>query len=430
MTSTTEAMLARRATHLSPSQSLLYSEPLHIVRGDGAYLYDADGLAYLDCMNNVPHVGHSHPRVTEAVTHQMAQVNINTRFLYEPLLAYAERLTGLFSDALSVCFFVNSGSEANELALRLARTHAGRHGAVVLDGAYHGHTSSLIDLSPYKFDGPGGTGRPPHVQVAPTPDPYRGRFVDTDAAGMYADEVGAALRRGATSGNPTALFIAEPLMGCAGQIEPPEGFLPTAYERAREAGAVAVADEVQIGFGRVGTHMWAVDALGARPDIVTLGKPIGNSYPLGAVITTPEIAGSFHNGMEYFNTFGGSPVACAAGLAVLDVIEDEGLQQNALMVGGRLTAGFARLATRHSCIGNIRGRGLFLGVELVEDPVTRTPATALASDLVATLRREQILLTTEGTDDNVLKIKPPLCFSHADADRLLETVDNILATRR
>jgi 4-aminobutyrate aminotransferase-like enzyme len=222
------------------------------------------------------------------------------------------------------------------------------------------------------------------------------------------------------------MFIAESMLGCAGQIDPPEGYLPKAYEYARHAGAVVVADEVQLGFGRVGSHYWAFEAHGARPDIVTFGKPIGNGFPLGAVVTTREIAASFANGMEYFNTFGGSPAACAAGLAVLDVLGEDGLLEHARNVGRHLADGFRALATRHEAIGDVRGRGLFLGVDLVQDRSTRAPATGLAGDLVETLRKEAILLSTEGPGDNVLKIKPPLSFSTADADRLIDAVDRYL----
>jgi 4-aminobutyrate aminotransferase-like enzyme len=419
-------MLARRAAHFSAAMSVHYREPIHVVRGEGQYLYDSQGTQYLDCINNVPLVGHGHPKVVEAISRQLAQLNTNTRFLYDQMLDYAERLTALLPDPLSVCFFVNSGSEANELALRLARAHTKRRGVVVLDGAYHGHTTSLIDISPYKFNGRGGDGRPDHVQVAPTPDAYRGVHRGPDAGTDYAAEVRDALVGAADEGQPAGMFIAESMLGCAGQIDPPEGYLPKAYEYARHAGAVVVADEVQLGFGRVGSHYWAFEAHGARPDIVTFGKPIGNGFPLGAVVTTREIAASFANGMEYFNTFGGSPAACAAGLAVLDVLGEDGLLEHARNVGRHLADGFRALATRHEAIGDVRGRGLFLGVDLVQDRSTRAPATGLAGDLVETLRKEAILLSTEGPGDNVLKIKPPLPFSTADADRLIDAVDRYL----
>lgn len=425
---TTADLLARRTRSVSSTLSVLYPDaPIHVVRASGQYLYDETGRQYLDCMNNVPHVGHSHPRITEAATRQLSLINTNTRFLYAPLVDYAERLTALLPESLSVCVFVNSGSEANELALRMVHAHTGRRGVTVQDGAYHGNTTGLVELSPYKFNGRGGLGKPDHVEVTPTPDPYRGRHRGPDSAKAYVTDAAHALRRSADSRYGAAAFLAEPLMGTAGQIQPPDGYLPGVYEQARSRGAVCIADEVQIGFGRVGTRMWAFEALGAVPDIVTLGKPIGNSYPLGAVVTTPEIATSFANGMEYFNTFGGSPVACAVGLAVLDVIRDEGLQQHALRVGDHLTHNLRELADRHEPIGDVRGLGLFLGVELVTDRQTRRPATELARELVIALRSKAILVSTDGPDDNVLKIKPPLPFTTDDADRLTAGIDAFLA---
>ncbi len=417
-------LLTRRAAHLSGALSVLYpDDPIHVVRAFGPYLYDADGRQYLDCMNNVPHVGHSHPRVTEAVSRQLALVNTNTRFLYAPLSDYADRLTALLPDALAVCFFVNSGSEANELALRLARAHTGRRDVVVQNDAYHGHTTGLIDISPYKFNGRGGGGRPAHVQVTPRPDPYRGVHRGSDSGPAYAADAAEALAR---CERPPAALFAEPLMGTGGQTVPPTGYLSAAFTAARAAGAVTVADEVQIGFGRVGSHLWAFEAQDATPDVLSLGKPIGNSYPLGAVVTTREVAASFDNGLEYFNTFGGSPVACAAGLAVLDIIEDEQLQRHAADVGAHLLHGMRGLMREHPCLGDVRGQGLFLGAELVSDPTERTPATQIARDLIRGLRRERILLSTDGPDDNVLKIKPPLPFSTVDADRLLDALDRLL----
>lgn len=423
-----DAILARRDRRFSAAMSVQFpDDPIHVVRGEGAYLYDADGRDYLDCVNNVAHVGHAHPRVAEAAYRQLQSLNTNTRFLYEQLVDYADQLTALLPDPLSKCFLVNSGSEANELALRLARTHTGRRGVAVLDGAYHGNTTTLIDVSPYKFDGSGGDGRQPFVQVAATPDPYAGNRRGADSGAAYAGDVAAALERGADEGIPAAAFLAEPLLGCAGQVEPPAGYLPAAFAAARDAGAVCIADEVQVGFGRVGDGFWAFENQQTVPDIITLGKPIGNGFPLGAVVTTPQIAESFANGMEYFNTFGGNPASCVVGSTVLDIIVGERLREHAYDVGQRLRSGFTDLAARHPAIGDVRGRGLFLGVALVSDRDTRAPATDLARTLVRRLRSEdRILLSLEGPGDNVLKIKPPLPFSMADADRLLEATDRVL----
>ena len=333
--SPSEETLAARHALLGKNLSISYQRPLKIVRGWKQYLYDDTGRAYLDVYNNVPLVGHSHPRVVQAAQAQLALLNTNTRYLHDNVNRYAERLTRLLPDPLRVCFFVNSGSEANELALRLARAHTGREDVIVLEHAYHGHTNTLIDISPYKFDGPGGRGKKPWVHVAPLADDYRGvyRREDAQAGAKYARHVAEILERTSAEGRGVAAFIAETLPSVGGQIVFPPGYLAEAYRHVRGAGAVCIADEVQVGFGRLGTHFWGFETQGVVPDIVVLGKPIGNAFPLAAVVTTQEIADSFNNGMEFFSTFGGNPVACAAGLAVLDVLEEEHLQQHALDVG-------------------------------------------------------------------------------------------------
>ncbi len=422
------ALLTARRARLGPNLSLHYVEPLHIVRGRGQYLYDEVGRSYLDCVNNVCHVGHSHPRVVRAAQQQMAVLNTNTRYLHEHLVRYAERLSALFPDPLRVCYFVCSGSEANELALRMAREHTGRTDLVVLDGAYHGNTAALIEASPYKFDGRGGHGAPPHIHKVVMPDDYRGpyRREDPDCGLKYAAHVEEALESAQREGRDVAALITETLLGCGGQIELPPGYLAAAYAHAKTAGAVCIADEVQVGFGRVGTHFWGFETQDVVPDIVTLGKPIGNGHPLAAVVTTPEIAASFDTGMEYFNTFGGNPVSCAVGLAVLDVLRDERLPEHALEVGTHLKESLAGLAERHPAVGDVRGRGLFLGVEFVTDPETRTPATDIARYVVERMKDHGILLSTDGPDDNVLKIKPPLPFSRGDADRFVGVLDAVL----
>jgi len=414
----------RRARCLGPSLSLSYARPLTIVEGRGQWLYDDCGRRYLDAVNNVPHVGHCHPRVVAAGQRQMAVLNTNTRYLHENVVRYAERLAATMPDPLEVCFFVCSGSEANELALRLARAHTGRRDWLVVDGAYHGNTQQLVELSSYKYKGRGGFAREPRVHEVPMPDVYRGLHAGcVDAAQRYAGDVADVLA-GVDDG--VAAFLAEPLLGCGGQIVPPDGWLSSAFAHVRASGGLCIADEVQVGFGRVGTHMWAFEADGAVPDIVTLGKPIGNGHPLGAVITTRAIAESFANGMEYFNTFGGNPVSCAIGLAVLDVLLDEGLMDNARTTGEVLLAGLRELQGRHALIGDIRGRGLFAGVELVTDRDTRTPAPAHARHVVERMKDRGVLISTDGPDANVLKIKPPLCFSEDDAGRLCATLDTVL----
>lgn len=424
----TETLSARRDL-LGKNLSISYEQPLKIVRGWMQYLYDDTGRAFLDIYNNVPLVGHSHPRVVRAVQEQTALLNTNTRYLHDNVNRYAERLTHLLPEPLRVCYFVNSGSEANELALRLARAHTGREDVIVLEHAYHGHTTTLIDISPYKFDGPGGGGRKPWVHVAPIPDDYRGLYRRDDvAAGLkYAQRVAQLLEDMRAEGRSPAAYIAETLPSVAGQIVFPLGYLAETYKHVRVAGGVCIADEVQVGFGRLGTHFWGFETQAVVPDIVVLGKPIGNAFPLAAVVTTPEIAASFNNGMEFFSSFGGNPVACAAGLAVLDVLEEQHLQENALRVGTYLIARLKSLQEKHALIGDVRGSGLFLGLDLVLDRETREPAPKQASYVVNRLRERGILTGTDGPHHNVIKLRPPLIFSQADAELFLKILDAVLA---
>jgi 4-aminobutyrate aminotransferase-like enzyme len=424
-----EETLSARKASLGGNLSLSYDAPVKMVRGWRQYLYDHTGRAFLDVYNNVALVGHSHPRVVHAAQAQLALLNTNTRYLHDNITRYAERLRGLLPAPLAVCFFLNSGSEANELAVRLARTHSKREDIVVLEHAYHGHTSALIDISPYKFSGPGGGGRKPGVHVAPLPDDYRGehRRDDPGAGKKYAAMVGRILEETQRQNRPAAAFIAETLPSVGGQIVFPAGYLAETYRLVRAAGAVCIADEVQVGFGRLGSHFWGFETQNVVPDVVVLGKPIGNGFPLAAVITTREIAGSFANGMEFFSTFGGNPVACAAGLAVLDVVRDENLQQNALEVGDYLKRELIALQRKHAIIGDVRGSGLFLGVDLVLDRETRAPAPQQAGYIVNRLRERGILTGTDGPHHNVLKLRPPLIFGHQDADLFLTTLDAVLA---
>jgi 4-aminobutyrate aminotransferase-like enzyme/Ser/Thr protein kinase RdoA (MazF antagonist) len=418
-----------RKKHILGALSISYRKPLKIVRGRGCYLYDHNGRAFLDAVNNVAHVGHEHPEVVNAVTKQVAVLNTNTRYLHDELVRYARRLAGLIPAPLRVCAIVNSGSEANDLALRMARCFTGAQDIIALEGAYHGHLSSLIDISDYKFSGPGGAGRPQHTQTAVMPDLFRGpyRYGDAAAGKKYAEHIREAVERIRKAGRRPAAFVAESLLSCGGQIVLPEGYLQEAYRIIREAGGVCIADEVQIGFGRVGENFWGFETQNVVPDIVTMGKPIGNGFPLAAVITTPEIAARFSSGMEYFNTFGGNPVACTAGQAVLDVIERERLQENAFLTGNRLKAGIERMKNTFPVIGDVRGMGLFLGIELVLDPASKKPASSHAAYAAERMREEGILISTDGPDRNVLKIKPPLVFSAKDAALFLRMFSRILA---
>ena len=425
-----EVLLKRRAQVLGPSLSISYAKKLKIVRGRGAYLYDHTGRAFVDGVNNICHVGHSHPHVMEALSAQAAILNTNTRYLHDTILDYAERLGSYFPKPLSVVYLVCSGSEANELALRIARTVTGRRDTITLDWGYHGNTTGLIDVSPYKFNRKGGSGKPDHVEIAELADPYRGRFKGYGAnAGIaYAQSVAEKVEiiRARTGQGPAAL-IAEAISGCGGQVFFPDEYLKVSAEHVRKAGGLVIVDEVQTGFGRVGHHMWAHGPQGVVPDIVTLGKPIGNGHPMAAVITTPEIAKAFANGMEFFSSFGGNPVSAAVGMAVLDVLESEGLQDKARITGDHLKSRFEALADKHELIGNVRGQGLFLGVELVRDRNTLEPATEEASRLLNHMRENGVLISTDGPFDNVLKIKPPMQFGITEADIMADAMDAALS---
>ena len=406
-------MLEVRGRILGRNLSVAYDHPLNIVRGSMQYLYDDEGRRYLDAYNNVAHVGHCHPKVVAAGQKQMELLNTNTRYLSELILEYAANLTATLPESLSVCFFVNSGSEANELALRLARAHTKACDMIVLDHAYHGNTTTLIDISPYKHDGPGGGPAPLWVHKAPLPASQADAQHVADLAGKLGPRLCG--------------FIAESMPSVAGQIVLPDGYLAKVYEAVRGAGGVCIADEVQTGYGRIGTHFWAFEKYGVVPDIVVLGKPIGNGHPIGAVITTPAIADSFANGMEFFSTFGGNNVSCAIGLKVLEVVQEENLQAHALKVGERLLTGLRDLQQCHEIIGDVRGSGFFLGVELLRDALK--PATAEATRIVNQMREHGILLGTDGPHHNVLKIRPPMPFSEADADLLLATLNATLSEK-
>ncbi len=426
-------LTARRATVLGSSLSLSYADPIHVVRGMGAYLYDDTGRRFLDTVNNVPHVGHGNRRVAEAIARQSRVLNTNTRYLHGEIVALAGELLAHFPAPLEVVFPVCSGSEANELALRMARRHTGREGVVCLEGGYHGNTGGLIEVSHYKFAGPGGAGASGRVAAAAMPDTYGGSYrraggiADEVLPDRYADDVARCARLLRDRGHGVAAFIAEPILGCGGQIEPPPGYLSAAFDHIRSAGGVCIADEVQVGFGRVGDAFWAFELQGVVPDIVTLGKPMGNGHPVAAVVTTRAIADSFANGMEYFSTFGGNPVSCAAARAVLAEIRERGLVEHARRVGGGLLGALRELAARQPLVGDVRGRGLFLGIEIVRDGETRQPYPEACAYIVNRARETGVLMSADGPAHNVLKVKPPMVFSEDDAELLVETLDGILA---
>ncbi len=419
-------LMARRARAIGPSLSVSYAEKLKMVRGQGPWLVDHTGRRYLDAVNNITHVGHCHPHVVAAIARQAGILNTNTRYLSELILDFSERLTAKLPGDLRVAYFVNSGTEANELALRIARTATGQKSTVVLDWAYHGNSGGMVDVSPYKFKRKGGYPQPDFVEIADFPDPYRGTYrgMSETAGRAYAEDVARCLEAvRARTGTPAAAFIAESISGVGGQVVYPDGYLKAAYAHVRAAGGVCIADEVQCGFGRVGATFWGFELQGVVPDIVVMGKPIGNGHPLAAVVTTPDLAARFTNGMEYFNSFGGNPVSMAVGMAVLDVIEGEGLQARAQETGDYMLARFGDMAARHPLIGDVRGRGLFSGIELVRDRETLEPATAEAGWIVNHIRRQGVLASTGGRFDNVLKFKPPMVFGRAEADILIDALE-------
>ncbi len=398
----------RRGRLLGRSLSVSYHEPLVILRGAGQYLYDRTGRRYLDTVNNVAHVGHEHPRVVDAASRQISLLNTNTRYLHPAIVALAEQLTATLPAELSVVHFVNSGSEANELALRMAEAVTGTRRTVAMAMGYHGNTSRTIEVSQYKFGRHGGQGRPNHTHLLPLPDRLRGTGLDP------LPHVPEQL----------SSFLHESILSCGGQLTLPAGYLTAVYDRIRAGGGICIADEVQTGLGRVGSHFWAFQTQGVVPDIVTIGKPFGNGHPLGAVVCTESVAAVFANGMEYFNTFGGNPVSCGVGLAVLDVMRDEGLQEQARGVGSYLTELLLALQSDHPLVADVRGQGLFLGVELCGPSLA--PATAPATYVVNRMRELGFLLSTDGPYENVLKIKPPLCFSRGNAEMLVEYLDRVL----
>lgn len=439
-----------RAQYVSNSCSVSYanSGPLHIIHGKGTRLIDIHGHSYLDTRNNVAHVGHGHPDVVRAITYQVEQLNTNTRYLHPNASLLAKKLSDLLPEPLDVVFFVNSGSEANDLALRLARAYKDsklpyrpntQHNIITIDHAYHGHTLATLDVSPYKHRQGTEMRCPDYVRRVPYPDLYRGTHSGTsdeeEAAQKYASYVETACEELSSDGNSLSAFIMEGGMSVAGVILSPRSYVKRCVEAIHKAGAVYIADEVQTGFGRLGSCMWAfqysndgeVDEDGIVPDIVTVGKPFGNGMPLAAVVTNRRIASAFESlGVEYFNTFAGNPVCCASGLAMLDVLSKERLQQNALTVGNYLIELFRDVQSRHPIIGCIRGSGLFIGVELVKDG-SLEPATKETSFMCSTLKvKYQVLTSVDGFYENVIVIKPPMCFSKEDAVEFVACFEKVL----
>lgn len=414
------SLLARRQTRLAANLSLAYDQPLHLVRGEGCWLYDASGRPYLDCVNNVAHVGHCHPFVVAATARQNALLNTNTRYLHEAILDLADALCALLPAHLDTCFFVNSGSEANDLALRLASARSGRSGVYCLEAAYHGHLERLIGISPYKCLGPGGAGLAREAIMLPLP------FARPGQQPARLQDALEIMDQAWQRGFRPAAFIAESIPGCAGQRTLPPDYLPAVQAKLVQQGGILIADEVQTGLGRTGEHCWAFQSHGLLPDVVTVGKPLGNGHPVAAVITRRELAQTFANGMEYFNTFGGNPVSCVTARAVLEVLEREKLQVNAAHTGRTLLNRLRALAADLPALADVRGLGFFLGLEWL-DPQTGQAASEKVRALINAMAREGILLSSDGPQRNVIKIKPPMVFSEQHADHLADTLRRVAA---
>ncbi|RFS19161.1 aminotransferase class III-fold pyridoxal phosphate-dependent enzyme [Chitinophaga silvatica] len=418
-------LLEERKSVIGRNLSISYRKPLKIVKGALQYLYDDKGDTYIDCVNNPSHVGHCHPVVVKAMQRQIATLNTNSRYLNDHLVEYAKELLSTLPSNLAVVYFTNSGSEANDLAIRMSRHFTGRKDVMVLDHAYHGTSTVAMEMSPYKFDGKGGFGQKPYIHKAVSPDLYRGefRYDDPLAGEKYAEDVLQILEK-----NPgkIAAFICETLLGVGGQIPLPDHYLENVYKHIRAAGGVCIADEVQVGFGRVGEKFWGFELQNVQPDIVVLGKPIGNGHPLAAVVVTREIADAFNNGMEYFNTFGGNPVSMVTGRTVLNVIKSEQMQQHALETGNFLMDGLREVMSKHPVISDVRGFGLFVGAEMVKDRTSMEPAVEEINAVVEKMKERGFLLSTDGPLYNVLKIKPPMVFNKQNATDMVRHLDEVL----
>ena len=421
MSADTSTMIERRRKLLGSAYRLFYAEPVHIVRGEGVWLFDAEGDQYLDMYNNVPHVGHCHPHVVEAISKQLRTLNTHTRYLHENVIELAQRLSGKFAAELDNVLFSCTGSEANELALRIARAVTGGSGIVVTDFAYHGNTKAIYEISTEDIP---QEEIPDYVVAVPSPDTYRDKFSAEDYAKQMREAVDELQKRGIQP----AAFVIDTIITSGGVVEPPAGYLKNAAEIIRGAGGLFVADEVQPGFARTGEHFWGYEADDFVPDIVTVGKPMGNGHPVAATIARSDLVDEFATHSNYFNTFGGNPVSCAAGLAVLDVIEQEDLQNNALTVGQYLSDGLTELAAKHEAIGDVRGSGFFKAVELVSDRDSKEPAAKLTAYVVNELRNRGILTGSIGPHDNILKLRPPMVFSQENADFFLGILDDVLGT--
>lgn len=412
-----QALLERRDRTLGPAYRLFYEEPLHLVRGEGVWLFDRDGRRYLDAYNNVASVGHCHPRVVEAASRQLGTLNTHTRYLHEGVVDYAERLLATLPDALGHVMFTCTGSEANDLALRIARNFTGRQGVIVTRLAYHGLTDVVAEISPSLGD---FIQRGPRVRLIPAPNALA--LPAAEQGARMAADLAAAIAAMRADGIEPAAFIVDTIFSSDGLYPDPVGFLKPAADLIRAEGGLFIADEVQSGFARTGDEFWGFQRHGITPDIVSMGKPMGNGFPVAGVALRPELVSEFGARARYFNTFGGNPVACAAGMAVLDVIRDEGLQENSARVGAFLKSSLQEIAAERDEIADVRGAGLFLAVECVESRETNAPDAALATHVVNHLRRNGVLISATGPAANTLKIRPPLVLKETEAEFFLHAV--------
>lgn len=407
-----ETLVERRARLMGPNVPTFYRQPVHLVRGEGVWVWDASGKRYLDCYNNVPHVGHCHPRVVQAICAQAGTLNTHTRYLHDGVLDYIERLTAKFSHGISQAIMTCTGSEANDIALRMAQAATGKTGIIATDATYHGNTMAVSQLSTRK---PPIGGRWPNVRLVPAPDSLK--RPDPDGS-IFAGHVAQAIAELDAAGFGCSGILLCPMFANEGLPNLPRGWLDKTVAVIRAAGGIVIADEVQPGFGRAGSHFWGHDKLGFAPDVVVMGKPMANGHPVGAVATRPDVMAAFRNAFSYFNTFGGNPVSAAAALAVLDVIRDEGLQENAARVSAHVSARMAEL--RHPLLRDARSNGLFFGAEFLLDD--GRPATRFCADLVENMVARGVLMNVIGAGRNILKIRPPLPFSTENADMLMSNL--------
>lgn len=423
----TKNLLARRARLLGPNVQTFYEDPVHVVKGDGVWVWDAAGRRYLDCYNNVPHVGHCHPKVVEAIARQAATLNTHTRYLHEGILDYIERLTATLGPQLTTMTITCTGSEANDVALRMAQGITGKTGVIATNHTYHGNTMAVSQLS--RTNPPPG-GPWPNIRFVPAPDSYRplGGEAGMAHAQCFADEVARQIEDLNKTPHGFSALIICPFFANEGFPDLPPGWLNPTVEVVRKAGGVIIADEVQPGFGRLGTHLWGHERIGIAPDIMTIGKSMANGHPVGGVVTSAAIMAEFRKSFRYFNTFGGNAVSMAAAMATLDVIEKEGLMQNAATVGEYARTGMRKLAEKHAAIGDVRGCGLFFGAEMVLDRTSKAPAAAYVKRLVNVMRENGVLLNFLGIHYNVLKMRPPLPFSRDNVDEMLQVMDHALTT--